>query len=305
MKISRIQFLALLLIASNAMAQTPEQKFNTLKERVNSQGQNPGQTYSNLYTDKLTAFFYNNGWKDEVIPTSIKSIRVAPPDDPSDWYYFISVKSKNCSTPFYISYDIGDSNLGELFIIEPAGFPIEFKNFIAAEKKKESERLSAIKAKEIQDQAAELADAQAEREHNANLKHEAFLSIRSKLDSAISYNVKEDIALLVKQMTDSITKVSSNKTKAKYIEGMQNGQIYKDYVNQMNKPFDYDNLEQIFNVKFGASNDKTLALNYVINTVTKMLKNEITDNYLHILCGYIRESFDFKYSLAEPWTSKF
>lgn len=146
MKTAVISFLFLFLCIS-LQAQTPQEKFNTLKARVNSQGENPGQTYSNMYIDKLTAFFYNNGWKDEIITSSVKSIRVAPPDDPSDWYYFVSVKTKNCSTPWYISYDIGDSNLGELFIIEPNGYPIEFKTHV--EKLRKALPVSAMNSTQL------------------------------------------------------------------------------------------------------------------------------------------------------------
>lgn len=118
-----------------AMGQTPAEYFKTLCSRVQTQGETPPAVRNNLYTDKLISFFNANGWKEDQV-ISIKEIKVLPPTDPTDWYYFVSVKTKKCITPFYISYDIADSNLGELFIIEPSGFPIEFKNFMENEKNK-------------------------------------------------------------------------------------------------------------------------------------------------------------------------
>jgi len=123
------------IFSITTIAQTPKEYFQTLCTRVQTQGEAPPQVRMNFYIDKLVSFFYANGWKDDQI-ISIKEIKVMPPSDPSDWYYFVSVKTKKCTTPFYISYDIGDSNLGELFVIEPNGYPVEFKNFIEAEKKK-------------------------------------------------------------------------------------------------------------------------------------------------------------------------
>jgi hypothetical protein len=133
-KLTLLVFLTSITLTGITQPQ-PDQQFQTLIQRVNSQGETPTQTRLNFYTDKMNNFFYSNSWKgDQVI--SIKEIRVMPPNDPSDWYYFVSVRTKNCSTPFYLSYDIGDSNLGELFVIEPKGFPKEFSDFIAKEKLK-------------------------------------------------------------------------------------------------------------------------------------------------------------------------
>lgn len=130
-------------------SQTAEQNFNTLCTRVQNQGTIPPQTRYNFYTDKLNAFFNANGWKgDQVI--NIKEIEVMPPNDPSDWYYFVSVKTKLTNAPFYISYDIHDSNLGTIFIVEPKGYPKEFADYINKEKKKfanEEERKQYLEKK--------------------------------------------------------------------------------------------------------------------------------------------------------------
>jgi len=147
MKRNLIYFLVLLFasVTCNLKAQTSAEYFITLQKRVNSTGETPSQTQYNFYVDKMNRFFSDNGWKDQVI--SMKSIRVMPPNDPSDWYYMVSVKTKNCSTPWYISYDIGDSNLGEIFIIEPNGYPTEFKTHI--EKLKKALPVSAMNSTQL------------------------------------------------------------------------------------------------------------------------------------------------------------
>lgn len=147
MKRNLIYFLVFLFasVPCNLKAQTKAEYFKTLQQRVNSTGEAPSQTQYNFYVDKMNQFFSANEWKDQVI--SMKSIRVMPPDDPSDWYYFVSVKTKNCSTPWYISYDIGDSNLGELFIVEPNGYPTEFKTHV--EKLKKALPVSAMNSTQL------------------------------------------------------------------------------------------------------------------------------------------------------------
>jgi hypothetical protein len=132
--------LAFLAIMCNIKAQSGQDQWKTNVQRVNTQGTTPPQPRYNLYVDKLNAFLAINEWKgDEIV--SVKEIMIMPPSDPSDWYYFVALKTKRCLTPFIISYDLGDSNLGELFIIEPAGYPVEFRNEI--NKRVEAQKQSA------------------------------------------------------------------------------------------------------------------------------------------------------------------
>jgi hypothetical protein len=128
MRTKTILFVVFVLTSFSAMAQTSAEYFKTLQTRVNTQGTSPSQEDYNFYVDKMTRFFYNAKWQDEVV--SIKVIKVKPPNDPTDWYYFAAVKTKNCPTdPFYVSYDIGDSNLGMLFTIENK-YPAKFQEHI-------------------------------------------------------------------------------------------------------------------------------------------------------------------------------
>ncbi len=102
------------------------EQIKTYGQRVNSQGTTPPQPRLNFYTDKAIALFDMNLWKgDQVL--SIKEIKVMPVNDPSDWYYFVAVKTKLCTTPFYYTYDIGDSQYGEFFKYEEDFLPLEFR----------------------------------------------------------------------------------------------------------------------------------------------------------------------------------
>jgi uncharacterized protein (TIGR02145 family) len=100
-------------------------QLKTNMQRVNSQGSIPPQIRLNFYSDKMNIFFIDNLWEGDNI-LSIKELQVSPPDDPSDWYYFVSIKTKLCATPFYCNYDIGDRVLGELFMWDTRIFPKEF-----------------------------------------------------------------------------------------------------------------------------------------------------------------------------------
>lgn len=132
--------LACITISSITGSLSAQDRWKTNVQRVNTEGITPPQPRYNFYLDKLNAFLTLNEWLgDEIV--SIKEMKIMPPNDPSDWYYFVSVKTKKCSTPFILSYDIGDSNLGELFIIEPAGYPIEFQNEL--KKRVEAQKQSA------------------------------------------------------------------------------------------------------------------------------------------------------------------
>ena len=102
-----------------------EAQLKTNMQRLNSQGSTPSQTRFNFYSDKMNQFFVDNLWEGDKI-LSIKELQISPPDDPSDWYYFISIKTKLCATPFYCNYDIGDKVLGELFMWDTRIFPKEF-----------------------------------------------------------------------------------------------------------------------------------------------------------------------------------
>lgn len=135
-----VVFIILVLISINLQSQSFEDRFKTNVQRVNIQGSTPPQTRYNYYADKLLSFLTNNEWTNDAI-VSIKEMKVMQLDDPSDWYYFIAAKTKKCSTPFIMSYDIGNSNLGELFIIEPAGYPVEFQNYV--NKRIEAQKQSA------------------------------------------------------------------------------------------------------------------------------------------------------------------
>ncbi len=128
MKNNSVYLLALLFVCStfNSKAQTSEEYFKTLQKRVNTTGEIPPQTRYNLYVDKMNKLFSDEKWKDEVI--SMKQIRVEPVDNPSNWYYFISVKTKNCSTPWYMEYNIGDPTFGEILKIVYA--PAEYNTYI-------------------------------------------------------------------------------------------------------------------------------------------------------------------------------
>jgi hypothetical protein len=105
------------------------QSRDELQKRVATQGTRPPQDLYNLYTDKLTYAFKANQWKDEIL--SIKSITVRPINDPSDWFYYISITTKNCSKPFYMVYNIYMNNIGEAFEFDPPD-PPEFKKYVDA-----------------------------------------------------------------------------------------------------------------------------------------------------------------------------
>jgi hypothetical protein len=133
MKNNSVYLLAVLFVCStfNLKAQTSEEYFKTLQKRVNTTGEIPSQTRYNLYVDKMNKLFYTEKWKDEVI--SMKQLRVEPVDKPSNWYYLVSVKTKNCSTPWYIEYNISDPTLGEILRIISA--PAEYNAFIETQNK--------------------------------------------------------------------------------------------------------------------------------------------------------------------------
>lgn len=114
------------LIIFNVTAQTTPQE---LMNRVNTQGVRPPQDRYNMYVDKMNKFFAANEWQGDAI-VSIKEIIQRPPSDPNDWYYFVSVKTQKCLKPFYISYDIGDSNIGVVFQVETSFLPAEIKAHI-------------------------------------------------------------------------------------------------------------------------------------------------------------------------------
>jgi hypothetical protein len=75
----------------------------------------------------MNHYLYEAQWKDEV--ASMKWIRILPPNDPNNWYWFISLRTKNCSSPFYISYDSYDTNLGEIFVVEHV-WPKEYQAYL-------------------------------------------------------------------------------------------------------------------------------------------------------------------------------
>lgn len=141
----RILFtLMVIAFTSTLNSQTPaEAQFQTNIQRINTQGTTPPQVRYNFYTDKLNYFLNANEWLGDAV-VSIKEIKIMPPNDPSDWYYLAAAKTKKCTKPFILTYDIGDSNLGEMFFIEPAGYPIEFKN--ALEKRRQAQENEEVDA---------------------------------------------------------------------------------------------------------------------------------------------------------------
>lgn len=133
-----------------------EAQLKTNIQRLKSQGSTPPQTRFNFYSDKMNQFFVDNLWKgDEIL--AIKELQISPPDDPSDWYYFVSIKTKRCATPFYCNYDIGDRVLGEFFMWDTRIFPKEFLKHVDDTK-------ARLAAEKIANEEKAKADAVAERE---------------------------------------------------------------------------------------------------------------------------------------------
>lgn len=120
------------------------------EQRVNTQGTTPPQIRLNFYKDKIDFFLSENNWKaDQII--AIKELKIIPANDPSDWYYFVSIKTKLCSSPFYLNYDTGDSFMGEYVGFELRALPVEFGKHIENEKAKIVTDAKAAEVKEIND----------------------------------------------------------------------------------------------------------------------------------------------------------
>lgn len=118
-----------LFVLSSVNAQNAREYFITLTERVESQGEKPHLELYNYYVDKMNSFFHSNNWVDEVL--SVKHIKVLPKNDPNNWYYLAAIKTKNCTKPFYVSYDSYDLNFDtDLFIVERNFFPPEFQAYV-------------------------------------------------------------------------------------------------------------------------------------------------------------------------------
>jgi hypothetical protein len=83
--------------------------------------------------DKLNKTFKadridNLKWKDEFI--SMKYIKHTPLNDAANWFYFISVKSKNTSTPYYIYHDPQNTTWGTYTMLARNALPKEFDEYI-------------------------------------------------------------------------------------------------------------------------------------------------------------------------------
>lgn len=200
-------------------SQSDAERFKAQVQRVNTQGTTPPQTRYNFYADKLNSFLIENEWRGDQV-TSIKEIKVMPLNDPSDWYYFVAVKTKKCLKPFILTYDIGDSNLGEMFIVEPAGYPIEFKNFVE---------------KRIKDQVKSAEDLEVAKELYSE---EAFKVFKEQVAPALVPYIKNKaskVKLRIEQTVDTLldgyvpkdsTELPKEKFRIKLINYFLNSDLY-------------------------------------------------------------------------------
>lgn len=147
-------FATLIFIAKFSYSQDVQD----LIKRVESVGE-PLSKSDQLYfiaEDKVNDAFKAISWQDEIV--SMKFIKHVPIDDAANWFYFISVKTKNTSTPFYVEHDPYNTFWGTYTHIAPVTYPKEYKDYIAKinaeydkeqlEKAKTNEELEA-KSREI------------------------------------------------------------------------------------------------------------------------------------------------------------
>lgn len=216
----RLLFIAALItISYQVKSQSDAERFKTQVQRVNTQGTIPPQTRYNFYADKLNSFLISNEWSGDQI-VSIKEMKVMPLNDPSDWYYFVAVKTKKCLTPFILTYDLGDSNLGEMFIIEPAGYPIEFKNYV------EKRIKDQVKSAEDLAVAKELYSEEAFKVFKEQVKP-VLVSYRKSKALKVKPRIEQTVdSLLDGYVPKDSTEMSKDKFRVKLINYFIKGDLY-------------------------------------------------------------------------------
>lgn len=225
MKNYSVYLLIILFVFStfNIKAQTQEEYFKTLQKRVNTTGESPSQTRYNLYTDKMNKLFYDEQWKDEVI--SMKQIKVEPVDNPSNWYYLISVKTKNCSTPWYIEHNTGDPTLGEILRI--IGAPAEYNNFIKEKNKPTEAETKAADEEKTKYENQKKIDIIWVQKIQPNISP----YINDTLWKIINNSVKEKITAAISELQGDQRTIANNKL-VNMIKNSQRNADFRSFLNE-------------------------------------------------------------------------
>lgn len=129
---------AAILLSVNIYSQNPFTNsipVQELVDRVEKVGTNLAKNDDLWFIaeDKLNKTFKadridNLKWEDEFI--SMKYIKHTPLNDAANWFYFISVKSKNTSTPYYIYHDPQNTTWGTYTMLARNALPKEFDEYI-------------------------------------------------------------------------------------------------------------------------------------------------------------------------------